>query len=315
MKSIIKLSSPSDIRDFSCGLLVTPELKSSYDNGGLVRGIIDRFCRLPRFFFLPTDLDLEAPHFSPWWGGIMLREYSNKAVQDLYYLHEMEHAGTMPYGPDVNHVLEDPITFKNKIRDNEHQASVFSEMVVYCEIPSLRPQTFEHEIFVDRFLFPAGAHGAPKREFLERWCTEPDILAKEMMYARAAVLTSRQSCETDLSAFWLKRFYEQGKSWTTIWTKGARDKTALGRFALVERRMVLFREECQALGREAALNRHLEWLESPEITENTTIPFFPEAREFAAAYGFNKQRYLDAVQTQRAGTVPLPLRSYSERWG
>jgi hypothetical protein len=314
MKSIIKLFSEDDAREFCRGLLESPLIRASYDNWGLVRRIIDRFSRLPRFFFLPTDIDVEAPHFAPWWGGVMLREYSNKAVQDLYYLHEMEHAGTMSYGPDRQHVLRDPVTFKNKIRDNEHQASVFSEMTVYCEIPQLREQTFGHEIFVDRFLFPSGIGSEPNPKFLERWRKEPDLLSREMMYARAAVLTSKQSFGNDLAAFWLKRFYAQGREWTKIWTRADKAGDGEGRFVQVERAMVFLREDCWAGDREGALERHLEWLHSPEVMEGETTPFPLEAREFASVYETHKQRYVTAVRELQAGNVPIPLREYSGRW-
>jgi hypothetical protein len=47
---------------------------------------------------------------------------------------------------------------------------------------------------------------------------ETESVKKEMMYARAAVLTTRDVDESDIAAYWLKRIYSQGKEWTKIWT-------------------------------------------------------------------------------------------------
>ena len=65
--------------------------------------------------------------------------------------------------------MADPITFKNKIRDNEHEASTLSEMTIYCEFPQLRKHSFQHEIFVDRFLFHDCDHSRVDVRMIQRW--------------------------------------------------------------------------------------------------------------------------------------------------
>jgi hypothetical protein len=314
MKDIVKLVTSQEccgfIRDH---LLQTEIFRSSYDEHGLIWEVLHRFARRPRFFYRPSEDYLsvvdrsgnviheyvEAPHFSPWWGGIQLRTYDNKLVQDLYYLHEIEHAATMPYGPDRNSSLSDPVTFKNKIRDNEHEASTLSEMTIYCEFPQLRQLSFQHAIFVDRFLFPGGDYSRVDVRMIQRWREEPQLVTKEMMYARAAILTSPQVDESDLAAYWLKRFYSQGRAWTSIWTnpKGEHPELPLGgRFRQVELAMVQFREECQTLGREAALDRHLEWLMSDSVCDGTEIPFYREAKAFCQSYLEHKLLYFDSLK-------------------
>ncbi|MEQ1828496.1 MAG: hypothetical protein ABL921_21215 [Pirellula sp.] len=314
MREVVKLVTAQEccsyVRD---ELLQTEVFRSSYDEGGLIRDVLNRFARRPRFFYRPSEeyltvassdgLELkeyvEAPHFSPWWGGIQLRTYDNKLVQDLYYLHEIEHAASMPFGPDMHSSLTDPVTFKNKIRDNEHAASTLSEMTIYCEFPQLRRLSFQHEIFVDRFLFPDGDHSRVNVRMIQRWREEPQLVEKEMMYARAAILTSRDIDESDNAAYWLKRFYSQGKAWTTIWTnpKGEQQELPVGgRFRQVEFAMVKFREECQSMGRKAALDRHIEWLSSPEISGGSDIPFHREAVAFCRSYLVHKQLYFDSLK-------------------
>ncbi len=294
-------------------LLQTEAFRSSYDLGGFIFGILNRFARRPRFFYRPSNefvsvrdkngkeiLEyVEAPHFSPWWGGIQLRTYDNKLVQDLYYLHEITHAATMPYSPNESCVLSDPVTFKNKIRDNEHEASTLSEMTIYCEFPELRKLSFHHEIFVDRFLFHNGDHSRVDIRMIQRWREEPELLEKEMMYARAAVLTSPNVDESDISAYWLKRFYSQGKAWTAIWTNPKGEYADLplgGRFRCVEAAMVRFREECQRIGRRMALDNHLNWLTSSEIADGTSIPFYREAKAFCQSYLQHKLLYFDSLK-------------------
>lgn len=298
------------IRD---NLLQTEMLRQSYDEGGLVAQIVKRFSRKPRFFYEPShefveiaDSDgsvhrefVEAPHFSPWWGGIQLRTYDNALVQDLYYLHEICHAATMPYGPDLGHACTDPVTFKNKIRDNEHEASTLSEMTIYCEFPQLRDMSFQHEIFVDRFLFPSGDRTLVDATMIQRWREEPEIVEKELMYARAAILTAPDPDESDLAAFWLKRFYSQGKTWTCIWTNPKNEYADIplgGRFREVERSMIHFRNNCHSVGRHAALQKHLDWLMSTPIAQDKGIPFYPEARAFCESYLRHKILYFQSLR-------------------
>jgi hypothetical protein len=320
MQDIIQLANAKECCGFLRDeLLQTEALKNSYDEGGMVRDLFVRFARRPRFFYQPSQAFvtladaqgkehveyIEASHFSPWWGGIQLRTYDNQLVQDLYYLHEICHAATMPFGPDIDHALSDPVTFKNKIRDNEHEASTWSEMTIYCEFPQLRHRSFQHEIFVDRFLFPGGDWKRVDARLIQRWREEPELVTKEMMYARAAILTSPNVDESDLAAFWLKRFYSQGKAWTGIWTNPKGEYPTLphgGRFRLVEEAMIRFREECHSLGRSQALERHIEWLLSPEIADHTSIPFFHEAKAFCESYLQHKILYFASLQNRGATT-------------
>jgi hypothetical protein len=287
-------------------------LRDSFDQKGIVFDLVTRFARKPRFFYTPSEEKIhvhdrhgvehrefiEAPHFSPWWGGIQLRTYDNQLVQDLYYLHEICHAATMPFGPDAKHALQDPVTFKNKIRDNEHEASTFSEMTIYCEFPQLRQMSFQHEIFVDRFLFPDGVYSRVDARLIQRWRDEPELVTKEMMYARAAVLTAPHVDESDLAAFWLKRFYSQGKAWTAIWTNPNGEYPSLpigGRFRQVEVAMIQLRDACSTLGRSDALDQHVEWLLSTDVADGTRIPFFREAKAFCESYLQHKLLYFESL--------------------
>ncbi len=314
MKDILPLVTAQEIGHYiRHEILQTEDFRNSYDENGIVRSTIDLFARRPRFFYHPSDRFVtlpdregraqkeyvEAPHFSPWWGGIQFRTYDNPLVQDLYYLHEIMHAASMPYCPDARTPVVDPITFKNKIRDNEHEASTFSEMTIYCEFPQLRRLSFRHEIFVDRFLFSDGDHERVNVRMIQRWREEPQLVIKEMMYARAAILTAPDVDPSDIAAYWLKRFYSQGKAWTAIWTNPKGEYSELpigGRYREVEKAMVRFREECQTLGRRRALENHIAWLQSPYVTDGTDIPFHREAVAFCNSYLEHKLLYFEGLK-------------------
>jgi hypothetical protein len=153
---------------------------------------------------------------------------------------------------------------------------------------------------------------------IQRWREEPELVEKEMMYARAAILTSPHIHESDLAAFWLKRFYSQGKAWTNIWTnpKGEYSEIPVGgRFYDVEVAMIRFREACHTNGREAALDDHLAWLRSPEIADGTAIPFYREAKAFCASYLQHKILYFESLKKRgqetethhkAASSIPKP---------
>jgi hypothetical protein len=279
-----------DIHNFTRKLWRSDVFKDSHDSGGIVSRVIDNFAKYPRFFYEPSDVNTEAPHFSPWWSGIQLREYDNPVIQDLYYLHEIEHACTMPYMAGLNRV-----TFKNKIRDNEHEASALSEMTIYLHHPELRAQTFPHSIYVDRFLFPDGDFSKPDTSWMERWEIEPDIVRKELMYARASVVTDKNiTLDDDPVLFWLNKFADQGRKWVDIWSD---------RYDVVEQSMIKFKDECRTLGRATALQNHIDFLLSDDISNGTDIPFYTEAAAFAEVYAENKRLYRETMEREQQAPI------------
>ena len=145
--SIRLLIEPEEIHDFVAGLWSDGPIRRSHLSGGYVRRLIDRFARVPRFFYEASDQTIEWTHFSTWWGGILLCDYENETIRDLRYLHEIHHAATMPYIRGANVPTFEAMNFRN-----EREASTFTEMAIYLELPDLRPLTFAHPLFVDRFL-------------------------------------------------------------------------------------------------------------------------------------------------------------------
>jgi hypothetical protein len=282
-ESIQLLVEPAEIHDFVMGLWSDGPIRGSHASGGPVKRLVDRFARLPRFFFRASDQRLEWTHFSTWWGGIVLCDYDNPAIRDLRYLHEIHHAATLPYIPNCN-----VPTFEAKAFRNEREASTATEMAVYLEFPELRPLTFDHPIFVDRFLFPEGDFSRPDARLLARWRSERDIVFQELMYERTrAILADEAEVDPDdPQIVWLRRYGEQGANWVKVWSR---------RFQCVEDAMIRLREDGARGGRKDAARRHLDWLLSPGIAEGTDVPFRTEAAEFRASFDALIEVYDEAM--------------------
>lgn len=290
-ESIELLFEPADIHDFVMGLWSDGPIRRSHASGGSVKRLIDRFARLPRFFFRASDQRLEWTHFSTWWGGILLCDYDSPAIRDLRYLHEIHHAATLPYISNGN-----VPTLEAKAFRNEREASTATEMAVYLDFPELRPLTFDHPIFVDRFLFPEGDFSRPDPRLLARWRSERDIVFQELMYERTrAILADETEIDPDdPQIVWLRRYGEQGANWVKVWSR---------RFQCVEDSMIRLREDGAKSGRKDAARRHLDWLLSPEIAEGTDVPFRTEATRFRAGFDALIEVYDEAMVHARQTPV------------
>lgn len=269
--SIVLLANRGEIHDYVMSLWSDGPIKRNHADGGEIHALVDKFARTPKIFFQASDPLNEWSHFSPWWGAIQIAEYDNPTIRDLRYLHEMFHAATMPYSRGMN--LR---TMSQRNTQNEIEASTYSEIAIYLELPELRAMSFPHPIFADRLISPDGS-GIPDRRLLERWRTQRDAVFKELMYARLQVVLADedQIDPDDPQIVWLRRYPEQGHIWEGVWSH---------RHAMVDDAMVTLRERCETMGRRAAADMHLEWLLSPEIAGNTGIPFHREAVEFRRTF-------------------------------
>ena len=285
----------ADVHDHVLALWSDSPIRDSHAKGGYVHDLVDRFARLPRFFYRPSDPQLEWTHFSTWWGGVMLCDYDNPVIRDLRYLHEIHHAATLPYIANGNLP-----TFEAKAFRNEREASTFTEMAIYLELPDLRPLTFDHPLFVDRFLFPDGHRDRPDARLLERWRTEPDLVFQELMYERARVIWAApgEIDAGDPQIVWLRRYGEQGANWIKVWS---------ARYQQVEDAMIRLRENAAGDGRQAAARRHLDWLLSDEISDGSDIPFVREAVAFRESF----DKLIAAYDRAMAAADQVPVKGKS----
>jgi hypothetical protein len=284
MKDIQILVEKQEIHDFMKNLWRSDLFKKSYEERGLVYQAVEQFSHLPRFFFRPSD-DVENPHFSAWWGGIQRREYDQDAVHDLYYLHEIWHAGTMVYGQAL--VFEN---FARKMFENELEASVLSEMIIYYEMPDLRKQTFPYETFVDRFLFPQGFENPPDPAELESCRRNPTLTQKRLALARRNVMMAQSPNLEDDVEFWIQKFTHQNESWAHIW---------YARYNMMEHAMLQLIKDYKTMGRKDAMDKFMAWLTSDEVAQGTAIPFPDEAHAFYGMYALNKKIYKKTFERQR----------------
>lgn len=289
-ETIVGLAEKADIHDFVMGLWSDGPIKRSHQEGGLVKRVIDRFARMPRFFFAPSEQAIEWTHFSPWWGGILLCDYDNPAIRDLRYLHEIYHAATMPYLRDCNLATFEAMNFRN-----EREASCFTEIAIYCELPELRPIAFDHPIFADRFLFPSGDRATADEAWLKRWLDDRPLTFQALMYERARVILAGadEIDQEDPQIVWLRRYGEQGAAWIQIWSE---------RFRLVQEQMSSLEEQARDGHRRDALARHLDWLQSDALTEGSDVPFRREAERFRHRFD-ELIRVYDEAMTARNQTA------------
>lgn len=268
--SIVPLATPEEIHSFARNLWATDIFRQSHDEGGFVHEIVDRMASLPVFFFRASDEKLEKAHFATWWRGIQLRDYDNPAIHDLYYLHEFFHAGDMIYADNLSFDA-----FRRKMQDNELDASTCSEIEAYFRLPDLRDNSFRHPIFADRFL--------NNHDIQKRWETDPERMLKELrMHRQNVMMTPLPANHSDRTEFWIRQFNFQNESWANIWVH---------RYNEVEKAMVQMRETMASFGPRAALEDHIEWLQSSHVSFGGDVPFPDEARAFSAVYWATKAAY------------------------
>jgi hypothetical protein len=286
-ESVQLLIEPADVHAFVLSLWSDGPIKRSHESGGAVHRVVERFARVPRFFYQASEQSIEWTHFSTWWGGILLVDYDQPAIRDLRYLHEMYHASTMPYIRNGN-----VPTFEAKNLRNEREASTFTEMAIYLELPDLRPLTFDHPIFADRFIYPDGDFHRPDPVLVDRWRTEPELVFQELMYERAKVIWAEGS-QVDLDdpqVVWLRRYGEQGANWIRVWSN---------RFQLVEDSMLDLYDASRRGERAEAARRHLGWLLSASIAGGSTVPFREEAVAFRDSFDRLIEEYDRAMEQAR----------------
>jgi hypothetical protein len=249
-------------------------------SGGFVFDIVEDFAKLPRFAFEMSNERLEWAHFSTWWGGIPYRKYDNPYIHDLYWLHEMAHAGNMVYVPDMNLA-----NFERKMTDNELHASVVSEIQVYFEIPELRALSFTHPIYADRFL--------DFTDMRERYKRDPKLTFEEMKVIRRNTMMDANA--TRIADKWIHRFYMQNAAWVACW---AHRYNAIECAMSSMRNCVLAgkdRKFCLDVFVDGFLPSHSGYIDK-DNPDAGSIPFKREAEAFAGVYWANRGHYDDAMK-------------------
>jgi hypothetical protein len=265
------LAERDEVHDYVASLWSDSPIGQSYRRGGLVYRIVDRFAQLPRIFYDASDREIEWTHFSAWWGAILRCNYDNPVIRDLRYLHEIYHAATIPHVAGLN---SHSMALRNF--QNEREASTFTEIAIYLELPELRQLSFPHPIFADRIVFPSGDLSRPDPALIERWSSERGRLFQELLFQRLQPILAGpgEFDENDPQIVWLRRYSEQGEAWVKVWDQHHRK---------VDQAMLRLRELSRSEGRKSAAQRHVDWLLSAEIGDGE-VPFVQQARDFRTTF-------------------------------
>lgn len=152
--------------------------------------------RMPLFCKMDNE-SLERSNFTTWLGVIAERDYPNPYIGDLYLLHELYHLDTLQYDSSRSWSQ-----FQWEMLSNEFEASLLTEMQIYLEMPTLRPKTFAHEIYVDRYLLIN-----PSKEFWE--FTLRELRMKAMRSPHPFDFLEQQ----------IAAYGELNREWCRIWAK------------------------------------------------------------------------------------------------
>lgn len=142
------LIEPGDVRFWTDTLWKTDAFRALIaDPRTGYRRMLEKAAMRPWWFVDPVH-DYERAHFSIWFAQAFLRRtYANPVIEDLYYWHDLLHALTFP--PDDSGSLAD---WMRRMRTNESEVSLETEVVVYLRQPALRAQTFDFPIWADRLI-------------------------------------------------------------------------------------------------------------------------------------------------------------------
>ena len=260
MQEIKKLITPNEINSFVRSLWKSEQFKSSHDDpAGYINAWTNKFKQFPRIFFKTTDDHIEKGHFTSWMNCIAIREYENPVVQDLYYLHEILHATTMPYlnGADFE-------TWRQKIFKNELETSLDSEVLVYFNLP-IRKESFTFPIWADKFLGTNVDYKTPKfKSFLTS--------ERKKIFEDKNVLLDPVQLE-------ISRYQKQNEAWSEIWKNN---------YIQVESQLLLFYETCKT-SKETAIDNLERWLMDQIILSKKPYPFENEAKLFSKIYWKEKK--------------------------
>ena len=310
MKNISIYTEPKEIEELIKKLLHDPELQALVpDTDEALLNIEDpiskalyRACHRPLVMFDYSVSHIEWSHFTSWMGCIARRTYENKAIEGLYYLHELIHWGTMVYDPQ-----QSISQWHTKMSLNEYKASTLSEAYVYDVCPNLRKKTFAFEIWADRFLEEnedmdegkEGGHIMPMP--FDRPLHRYNYLYKKRLEAM------KSPDPSDFQEMQISIFAKQNYDWTLVWQKNwdtveTHVQDYLDNFDVSSQDLRELSHTDKIPGADDRLETvqiHLEWLMSEagqeltawDVGEGTKeIPFYKEAEIFSRIVQENYNR-------------------------
>lgn len=279
MKNPVLLSTPEEVDQFVFVSWRSDQFREAHRRtGSLVNHYVKLFQKMPRIFYTLSD-QIETAHFSTYWNAIPMRKanlentgvwYENGHIHDLYLMHEIVHAVLLDteYHPGIS--FED---WYYKMTENEFKASLITEVLIYFDMPDLRPRTFSHSIWVDRFLA-----GNRTQSLMRLWQNNPDGCYHTMYQER--MQSMRNPDPFDWLELQMANYIKSNQEYANIWRKDFRE---------VESAMQKFTNEVvSGIERKKCLENLLAWIGSVSTNE---IPFLGLAQQFHDNYMKTKQEY------------------------
>lgn len=206
-------------------------------------------------------------HFSTLFGVIVLRHgrYSKPVLHDLYVLHELTHRATLTYLPGRSW-----LEWSRALIASELESSLTSECYVYLEIPGLRAETFDHEIWVDRFF--DGSRMAV-------------VWKESVRTARLRALNTPD--HDDYLEHQIQNYGRQNMQFCRIWALpvGTGTVSSASAFRVVDAHM----------SEPDWRDRHVGWLEEHSRLSRDGVPFQRQADEFGKVYEESVQKFGNRV--------------------
>jgi hypothetical protein len=257
MKNLTVLETPDEVTRFVRSLWKTPQFRES----AYVDAWVQKIARFPTVFAEMSDGELEYPHFATWFGMTYLRSYTDAAISDLYYLHEIVHSAHLTYEPGSLFTA-----WYRKMNGIELAASLETECYVYLSVPGLREVSFKDEIWADRYLGGKSRLGDSLKD-----------VVRQDRYKAMQHPDPMDYCEQQIAAYARQNF-----EWANMWKMDVTVGSVAPRpaFQVVLEHLARFR------GGEVPVAKHVEWLQ-----QFGEVPFPEQARLFAPLYWNNKLSY------------------------
>lgn len=277
MKNIQALLDKDEIHSYIRNLWRTDIFRDSHDDSedGYIHKLVDLLAERPVLFFEMNDPSIEWSQFTTWMGAYALRPgYENDTVHDLYYLHEFMHGATMGYDGDLSFVQ-----WHRKMCENEMQASVHSEAHVYFQLEGLREQSFDFEIWVDRYLAVDATLATNIDEAAMLVSDDKTTRAQFHLLSVRRKEVMKSPDPFDFLEMQIHYYAMQNMQWSNIWKNSYRE---------VEAHMESYLEEAKK-DPESAVANHIDWFQKIVGIGHVT-PYQEEAKAFAEIVKANKAR-------------------------
>lgn len=193
-------------------------------------------------------------HFATYLRCTPRRPYTNESIACLYFLHEFSHLWTWRQmggfcrPPSYARVHEPWHDWQQRAIDSELFASFASECEIYFHLPGLREKTFNHPIWIDRYL---GGQFCKYEDYLGIDLSKEACIARAREHRRH-VLEGKRS-HKDWVEYAVGGYYKTNMDWVERY---ARETVGFGPY----KDLAPFRCVEDHIPRMGDIDTHIKWL-------------------------------------------------------